>query len=64
MSDKDMVSISFETAEYLSILVGQNVWGNEKRRGKAANELAKAMGARPMTNSLECFGRPSHSKKP
>ena len=52
---RGMVTISFETAEYLSVLMGQNNWGNQERRGRAAHELGHAMQGRQMTRSLECF---------
>ena len=44
-----------ETAEYLDCLIGQVVWGNRSRRNQAAHNLAEAMGARPMSTSLDCF---------
>lgn len=49
------VTISFETAEYLSVMVGQNLWGNPERRRKACHDLGFAMQGRQMTRSLECF---------
>jgi hypothetical protein len=53
----DPVIIDFETAEYLSILLGHTNWGNQARRGRAAEKLAAALGKRPLTNSIECFGK-------
>jgi hypothetical protein len=49
------VIISWKTAEYLAVLIGQTNWGNNKRRGPAAEDLGKAMGTRQMKDSLECF---------
>lgn len=65
MSDDDRgtVTISFKTAEYLAILVGQTNWGNPRRAGEAAYELGQAMGCRKMTTSLDCF-KPSKKERP
>lgn len=52
---RGMVTISFETAEYIACVLGQNLWGNPDRRRKACHELGLAMGTRQMTRSLECF---------
>ncbi len=49
------VIISWKTAEYLAVLIGQTNWGNNKRRGPAAEDLGKAMGFNRMETSLECF---------
>ncbi len=51
----DRVTISWETAEYLAILLGQNRWGNPKRRQAAAVDLYAQIGNRPFTTSLDCF---------
>lgn len=51
----DFVIISWETAEYLSVLIGHNIWGNQERRGKASAELGSAMKGYQMSDSRECF---------
>lgn len=51
----DFIIISWETAEYLSILGGQTNWGNQKRRAAANHEIGVAMEGHQMTTSLECF---------
>lgn len=51
----DFIIISWETAEYLSVLGGQVNWGNQKRRAAANHELGQAMSGHQMTESLECF---------
>ncbi len=61
----DFVIISWETAEYLSILGGQTNWGNQKRRAKANHEIGVAMEGHQMTTSLDCFeGQINKEKKP
>jgi len=49
------IIISRKTAEFLMILIGQNSWGNQKRRAEAAWELAQALGTEKMTTSSDCF---------
>lgn len=52
---KPSVTISWETAEYLSVLVGQTLWGSRSRRRKAGAELGEAMRGHTMDRSQECF---------
>jgi hypothetical protein len=52
---EEPVTIDFETAEFLSILVGQTNWGNQERRARAGAKLAAALGTRKLVNSAECF---------
>jgi len=59
----DFIIISWETAEYLSILGGQVNWGNQKRRAAANAEIGQAMTGHPMTTSLDCFADQSKSRK-
>jgi hypothetical protein len=49
------ITISLETAEYLSVLVGQTNWGNKIRRRRACADLADALGNNRLVNSFECF---------
>lgn len=58
----DFVIISWETAEYLSILAGQVNWGNPKRRRGANHEIGFAMQGHQMTTSLDCFTDQSKKK--
>ena len=51
------VVIDFETAEYLSVLIGQTNWGNQKRRREAGTKLAAALGSRPLVTAVDCFKR-------
>lgn len=50
-----MVAIDWQTAEYLACLSGQVPWGNQRRRGRACEDLGFAMHGRRMHGSLECF---------
>ena len=59
----ETVIVSFKTAEYLAVLLGQNLWGNPVRAREAAAELAQAMGSRRMTTSLECFSDPDQQTR-
>jgi hypothetical protein len=59
----DFVIISWETAEYLSILGGQTNWGNQKRRAKANAEIGVAMEGHQMITSLDCFTDQSKKKQ-
>ena len=52
---KPPVTIDWETAEYLSCLIGQIPWGNPRRRRAAAENLGKATEGRKMETSQECF---------
>ena len=51
----DLVIISWSTAQFCSILIGQNDWGNQIVRAAASADLGNAMGTRKMETSLECF---------
>jgi hypothetical protein len=59
----DFIIISWETAEYLSILGGQVNWGNQKRRAAANSEIGIAMEGHQMTTSLDCFTDQSKKNK-
>jgi len=53
---KTDIVISWETAEYLAVLLGQTALGNLQRRTSACADLGQAMGTRVMLHSKECFG--------
>jgi len=55
------ITISYRTAEYLSVLAGQIPWGNQQRRSAACAELGELMnqvrlaGYDIPSQTLECF---------
>jgi hypothetical protein len=55
MDKPDSVIISWETAEYLSVLIGQVPLGNQKRRSAAAADICNSMMGRRCETTLECF---------
>jgi hypothetical protein len=51
----DWVIISWKTAEYLAVLIGQTNWGDKQRRREACADLGNGMGTRKMESSLQCW---------
>ena len=49
------ITISRETAEYLTILLGQSKWGDREIRRRAASELGQVVKSLP--NSNACFSK-------
>ena len=49
------VVISRDTAEYLTIIMGQVAFGNPVRRRLAAYELSRALGNTRLETSINCF---------
>jgi hypothetical protein len=56
---RDGCEISWATAEYLAILVGQVPFGNMRRRDAAAADLGNAMRGGTMDFAQECFQDPA-----
>lgn len=57
LEEKPSIAISWETAEYLRVLIGQVLWGNQERARKACAELGEAMQGISMDTSRDCFSK-------